>query len=593
MVVGGGITGLAAAHEARRQGLDAVVLEAATRAGGKIDSGFVDGAELRSPSTWPPTAFSPASRKSSSSVTNSAWAMTSSPPPAPGVHLGRWCAPFDPHAFRPRGAVRARHRRGDRSDQRSGRGRPGRPSRYRTRTLAHDASVGEVMRPRVGDEVFERLVDPLLGGINAGNADGLSIEAAPPTLCGRLRRRLAGDGLRAQVTAGQAAAGGPVFNGSGGNRRIIDTLVEQLGSRVRLGQTVVAIERDGAGWVVVTATPGSRRSSRARHRHGSPLAGRPFAPTAATPSPTSSTATPCSSPMSSTRQGSSTISPARLPRPPLRGVVDDGVLVGVVEMGTLRRRTPCDPAGLRRSHRRSRWLDLDPAQLLDHLGASCHRGPARRPVTESRRGVSRPSIGPATWPGATRSTPNSPSSRGLVVAGAQMRGLGLPACVRQGVPPSRNSAVCPAQQFRRERKAPRRDHRSVDQGPAASAFLRARRRSPRCADRRNAVSVDVPQSDSSDDLVVTGTHQGIEAACRKLQSSSEPLGRSSTTLSGCVTEWSAHALGVLPWVPWAKVRNACLAARSGVFRVRELETDASRLRSAQRRCEIGHNVAVV
>ncbi len=28
-----------------------------------------------------------------------------------------------------------------------------------------------------------------------------------------------------------------------------------------------------------------------------------------------------------------------------------------------------------------------------------------------------------------------------------------------------------------------------------------------------------------------------------MDASSEPLGRSSTTLSGCVTEWSAHALG--------------------------------------------------
>ena len=29
--------------------------------------------------------------------------------------------------------------------------------------------------------------------------------------------------------------------------------MEQLGSRVRLGETVVAIERDGTGWVVVTS----------------------------------------------------------------------------------------------------------------------------------------------------------------------------------------------------------------------------------------------------------------------------------------------------------------------------------------------------
>jgi len=45
-----------------------------------------------------------------------------------------------------------------------------------------DAPVGEVLRPRIGDEVFERLVDPLLGGINAGSADEMSIEACAPLL---------------------------------------------------------------------------------------------------------------------------------------------------------------------------------------------------------------------------------------------------------------------------------------------------------------------------------------------------------------------------------------------------------------------------
>ena len=49
VVVGGGISGLAAAHEAHRLGRDVVVLEASTRVGGKIDSGFVAGADLPFP----------------------------------------------------------------------------------------------------------------------------------------------------------------------------------------------------------------------------------------------------------------------------------------------------------------------------------------------------------------------------------------------------------------------------------------------------------------------------------------------------------------------------------------------------------------
>ena len=255
VVVGGGITGLTAAHEARRQGLEAVVLEAATRAGGKIDSGFVDGAELPFPVDMAADGFLARQPEvvelchelglgddlvAPTGAQAFIWAdgaLRSIPTPSV---LG---VPFEPESVAATGLI-------------SEAGVADLAARVdiEHEPLARDASVGEVMRPRVGDEVFERLVDPLLGGINAGNADGLSIEAGAPQLfaaaCagGSLR-----DSLRVQVTASQATAGGPVFNGvKGGNRRIIDTLVEQLGSRVRLGQTVVAIERDGAGWVVVT-----------------------------------------------------------------------------------------------------------------------------------------------------------------------------------------------------------------------------------------------------------------------------------------------------------------------------------------------------
>ena len=43
---------------------------------------------------------------------------------------------------------------------------------------ADDVSVGEFVRDRVGDEVLDRLVEPLLGGVYAGRADALSLAAA-------------------------------------------------------------------------------------------------------------------------------------------------------------------------------------------------------------------------------------------------------------------------------------------------------------------------------------------------------------------------------------------------------------------------------
>ena len=63
-----------------------------------------------------------------------------------------------------------------------------------------DESVGAVVRRRVGDEVFERLVAPLLSGVHAGNADQLSLAAGAPQLGAALRDHpsLIG-GLRAEL----------------------------------------------------------------------------------------------------------------------------------------------------------------------------------------------------------------------------------------------------------------------------------------------------------------------------------------------------------------------------------------------------------
>lgn len=77
--------------------------------------------------------------------------------------------------------------------------------------LAHDETVGGFLRRRMGDEVVDRLVGPLLGGVNAGSADELSIEAGAPQLASA--RRAGGsftDALRRLREAG-SDPGAPVF----------------------------------------------------------------------------------------------------------------------------------------------------------------------------------------------------------------------------------------------------------------------------------------------------------------------------------------------------------------------------------------------
>ncbi|MGH1494154.1 MAG: protoporphyrinogen oxidase [Acidimicrobiales bacterium] len=102
-------------------------------------------------------------------------------------------------------------------------------------SLDPDPSVGEVCRQRLGDELTDRLIDPLIGAINASDIDRLSINAAAPQLAAALRSH--GSlitGMAALRQAGAAALGSrdkakPVFYGlPGGVARIIDGLVEEL-----------------------------------------------------------------------------------------------------------------------------------------------------------------------------------------------------------------------------------------------------------------------------------------------------------------------------------------------------------------------------
>jgi len=49
-----------------------------------------------------------------------------------------------------------------------------------------DRSVGELLRARFGDELADRLVDPLLSGVYAGRVDGLGLRATMPALAAQL-----------------------------------------------------------------------------------------------------------------------------------------------------------------------------------------------------------------------------------------------------------------------------------------------------------------------------------------------------------------------------------------------------------------------
>jgi oxygen-dependent protoporphyrinogen oxidase len=78
-------------------------------------------------------------------------------------------------------------------------------------TVEEDESVGALVRERLGDEVVDRLVDPLLGGVYAATADGLSLRATVPALAARLAENGSLVQAAQAVNAAAEAATGPLF----------------------------------------------------------------------------------------------------------------------------------------------------------------------------------------------------------------------------------------------------------------------------------------------------------------------------------------------------------------------------------------------
>ncbi len=110
-----------------------------------------------------------------------------------------------------------------------------------------DRAVGELVARRLGRQALDRLVDPLLGTIYGADCDQLSLRATAPQL-----ERLARDhrslirGLRA---AKPAPASGPMFMSlPGGLERIVTRLCERLqDAELRCGVAVTRLDRAGDG----------------------------------------------------------------------------------------------------------------------------------------------------------------------------------------------------------------------------------------------------------------------------------------------------------------------------------------------------------
>ncbi len=127
--------------------------------------------------------------------------------------------------------------------------------------LPADPTVGSFVGARVGRQVVERLVDPLLGGVYAGRADAMSLRATVPQLTPIMSesRSLLLGAYRARArTAPADPAGTPVFASvRGGLGRFAATVADASEAKILLGTSVRAVSRTPLGWRVSVVGSGA------------------------------------------------------------------------------------------------------------------------------------------------------------------------------------------------------------------------------------------------------------------------------------------------------------------------------------------------
>ncbi|MFI1224555.1 MULTISPECIES: protoporphyrinogen oxidase [unclassified Streptomyces] len=255
VVIGGGIAGLAAAHRLVAGGARVTLLEATDRLGGKLMTGEIAGVQVdlgaEAMLARRPEAVALARDvgladrlQPPATTTASLWTRDALRPMPKGHVMGVPGAPSVlGEVLSPEGVARIAKERD-----------------LAPAAVGDDVAVGAYVADRLGREVVDRLVEPLLGGVYAGDAYRISMRAAVPQLFEAVKEGgpLLDGVRRVQERAAARQRTGPVFQGIEGG---IGTLPAAVGDAVRAGggeilteTPVLGLTRTGTGWAVRTDT---------------------------------------------------------------------------------------------------------------------------------------------------------------------------------------------------------------------------------------------------------------------------------------------------------------------------------------------------
>lgn len=251
VVIGAGIAGLAAAHRLVGEGRRVTVLEAADRIGGKLLPGEIAGVRVdlgaESMLARRPEAVGLAREvglaerlQPPATASASLWTRGALRPMPKGHVMG---VPGTAAALA-----------GVLSDE--GLARIGRDAELPRTEIGDDVAVGAYVAERLGREVVDRLVEPLLGGVYAGDAYRISLRSAVPQLfeAARSHDSLTEAVREIQAKAAMAQQTGPVFMGiEGGIGTLPIAVAESVragGGEIVTGARVTELRRDQEGWRV-------------------------------------------------------------------------------------------------------------------------------------------------------------------------------------------------------------------------------------------------------------------------------------------------------------------------------------------------------